>query len=386
MNFLIFRWDAYNQLALEDAFIGLGHKVDICTCKLPNPEEDSYFENELAKTIDDSEYSAVVSINYFPVIAKVCSRHKIKYISWTCDSPMLTLYTKSVFLPYNYIFVFDRMVYCEWKLKGVKNIFYLPLGVDCTRLQYLFEEHEHTDSAEVAFVGSLYEKNRYDMMGNLPDYIRGYFDALMQVQMEIYGDNFLERMIPEDIENQLDEHTLSNSGDEFTGSAKMVVANTALGMKLASLERRKILNMISKRHQCVLYSESDSKDLIRVDNRGVVNYLDEMPFVFRNSKINLNITLRNIKSGIPLRIWDILGCGGFVLTNFQPELPEYFENHKHLVWYESHDDMMKQIDYYIDHEEERTQIAKNGYELVKNKHQIKKRVEDMLSICFQNEN
>ena len=38
--------------------------------------------------------------------------------------------------------------------------------------------------------------------------------------------------------------------------------------------------------------------------------------MFANSKVNLNITLRNIKTGIPLRALDIMGAGGFLLTNY----------------------------------------------------------------------
>ena len=45
-----------------------------------------------------------------------------------------------------------------------------------------------------------------------------------------------------------------------------------------------------------------------------------MPYVFRNSRINLNITLRSIKSGIPLRCMDIYGAGGFLLSNYQTDL------------------------------------------------------------------
>ena len=46
------------------------------------------------------------------------------------------------------------------------------------------------------------------------------------------------------------------------------------------------------------------------------------------------MTIRNIRTGIPLRVWDILGAGGFLLTNFQVELPDYFENGKDIVYYE----------------------------------------------------
>lgn len=52
---------------------------------------------------------------------------------------------------------------------------------------------------------------------------------------------------------------------------------------------------------------------------GAVDYYEVMPHVFKQSKINLNITLRSIQSGMPLRAWDIMGAGGFLLSNYQAD-------------------------------------------------------------------
>ena len=301
MKFLIYSWQAYNQTALEDALIELGHETDVFTCDIDNPEEDFNFESRLYGYLSQNFYDAVISINYFPVIAKSCDKAGCKYISWTCDSPMLTLYTKSVFLPCNYIFVFDKMVFYEFKARGVKNLWYLPLAADVMRNDLILKDISDEDSyydADVSFVGSLYEKNRYDEMVNMPDYIRGYFDALMNVQMEIYGDNFLERMITDEMEEQLDGRAVTISGNEFIGTPSLIVANTTLGMKLAALERKKILKMVSEKFKDTkVYTKSDTSDIPLLKNMGSVDYIYGMPKVFKRSKINLNITLRNIKSG-----------------------------------------------------------------------------------------
>lgn len=381
MKFLLYKWQAYNQAALEDALMELGHIIDTFTCEIENLEEDREFEEKLDAYLLCHKYDAVISINYFPVIAKSCNRMGFRYISWTCDSPMLTLYTKSVFLPSNYIFVFDRQVYYEFKARGVKNIWYLPLAVDTCRNDYILKHStEQEYKADVSFVGSLYEKNRYDEMIYMPEYIRGYFDALMNVQMEIYGDNFLERMVSDEIEELLNGTAVNISGDEFIGTPALIIANTTLGMKLAALERKKILNMVSRKvRDTKIYTESSTEDIPLVKNMGKVDYIYDMPKVFAHSKINLNITLRNIKTGIPLRIWDILGAGGFVLTNFQAELPDFFEQEKHLVWYESHDDMMEKLLYYLSHDEERMQIAREGNLLVRKKHTMTGRTEELIS-------
>ncbi|MBC5712643.1 glycosyltransferase family 1 protein [Roseburia sp. BX1005] len=89
-----------------------------------------------------------------------------------------------------------------------------------------------------------------------------------------------------------------------------------------------------------------------------------MPCVFHLSKINLNISLRSITSGIPLRCLDILGTNGFPLTNYQPELAEFFIPDEDFVMYESEDDFLQKIEYYLSHEAERKEISYNGWKKV----------------------
>lgn len=63
-------------------------------------------------------------------------------------------------------------------------------------------------------------------------------------------------------------------------------------------------------------------------NKGPIDYYNEMPYVFNNSRINLNITLRSIKSGIPLRAMDICGAGGFLLSNYQADFYDFLLREK----------------------------------------------------------
>lgn len=50
-----------------------------------------------------------------------------------------------------------------------------------------------------------------------------------------------------------------------------------------------------------------------------------------------------------------------------------------LVLYDSVDDLIQKIDYYLSHEEERLQIAKNGYEKVKRYHTYDTRLTEILN-------
>ena len=108
--------------------------------------------------------------------------------------------------------------------------------------------------------------------------------------------------------------------------------------------------------------------------------MTEMPKIFHLSKINLNLTSKPIRTGLPLRIWDILSAGGFLLTNYQEEIPEYFEIGKDLEVYTSQEELLQKIDYYLTHEEERSHIAQNGYnKILSQKHTLKDRLQIILS-------
>jgi spore maturation protein CgeB len=92
------------------------------------------------------------------------------------------------------------------------------------------------------------------------------------------------------------------------------------------------------------------------------------------------MTIPNIKSGVPLRIYDILGAGGFCLTNFQAELPMFFENEKHMVWYYSNEDLYEKVDYYLRHDDERNRIAQSGREFVRENCGYEARIEEILEV------
>lgn len=154
--------------------------------------------------------------------------------------------------------------------------------------------------------------------------------------------------------------------------------------KCNELERIRILETLGRSFRIRLYADTSAKKLLKtVEVRPWLDYGTEMPKVFYLSRINLNITSRSIESGIPLRVWDIMAVGGFCLTNYQPELEDYFEIGKDLEVYHDIKEMEEKIRYYLNHEEERVRIAINGYRKVRQKHNLKARMQKVLDTIFQ---
>lgn len=382
MHILMYRWKAYNYRDIEQTFLLLGHTVDNIEQELGSYDVSPEFEKVIEQKIRENHYDMVFTVNYFPLISNVCQRAGVKYVSWTCDNPLISMYHTSVFHECNYIFTFDKTNYLEFRGMGVAHIWYLPLAVDVDRLDDIIERSQDTAKyrGDVAFVGSLYERNSYDKLKNrLPEYLRGYFDAVMEAQLNISGANIVEPMLTADILSRLEEYfTLEKSPDSFSDLG-LIFQTTVLGFKIAEIERRRALIELSKYYHVNVYSNSDVSDMVRIRYCGSVDYWSEMPKVFRASKINLNFTIPNIKSGIPLRVWDVLGSGGFLLTNYQAELPYFFEEGKDLVCFDGVEDLREKVGYYLENEEERRAIAESGYRKVKETHLYIERIRTMLA-------
>lgn len=392
MHILMYRWKAYNYRDIEQTFLLLGHTVDNIEQELGSYDVSPEFERVIEEKIRGTHYDMVFTVNYFPLISNVCERTGVKYVSWTCDNPLISMYHESVFHACNYIFTFDKTNYLEFRGMGVKHIWYLPLAVDTERMDALLgapekpERRNATQDSEmrkyrgdVAFVGSLYERNSYDKIKNrLPEYLRGYFDAVMEAQLNISGANIVEPMLTTNILEQLQEYFQLEKSEGSFSDLGLIFQTTVLGFKIAEIERRRALIELSKHYKVNVYSNSDVSDLLRIQYCGSVDYWSEMPKVFRMSKINLNFTIPNIKSGIPLRIWDVLGCGGFLLTNYQAEIPYYFKEGEDLVCFDGLEDLCEKVGYYLEHEEERKWIAWNGYRKVREKHSYIERIHTIL--------
>lgn len=388
MHILMYRWKAYNYRDIEQTFLLLGHTVEKIEQELGSYDASPEFERFLEEKLDAKHYDMVFTVNYFALISNVCERMQIKYVSWTCDNPLISMYHESVFNRCNYIFTFDKTNYLEFKGMGVEHIWYLPLAVDVKRLDAIMEQADDLAKyrADVAFVGSLYERNSYDKLKNrLPEYLRGYFDAVMEAQLNISGANIVESMLTTDVLEQLGEYFKLEKSEGSFSDLGLIFQTTVLGFKIAEIERRRALIELSKHFKVHVYSNSNVSDLLRIRYCGSVDYWSEMPRVFHASKINLNFTIPNIKSGIPLRIWDILGAGGFLLTNYQAEIPYYFKEGEDLVCFDGVDDLRDKVGYYLTHHSQRQEIARNGYEKVKEKHNYIERINAMLETVGQAE-
>lgn len=386
----MYRYNSICEPDMIDVFTQLGHQVDEITEEM-NRKDISAKEclNLVSTALKQKEYDFVFSINFFPVISEICNIFKIPYFCWIVDSPVMELYSDSIGNPWNRIFLFDYALYQEFFAQNPNGIFYLPLGANYQRLDPLIASITNEDvkrfSSDISFVGSLYtEKCPYNRLKEENSYLKGYLDGIIEAQLKVYGYNFLEECLTDEMVKEFKSKVPFYCFPEKSNhNEKAALAHLYLGNKVTEQERLRLLKAVSEKYSLDLYTGSDTKDLPYAHVRGLAKSMTEMPKIFHLSKINLNFTSKPIRTGLPLRIWDILGAGGFVFTNYQSEIPEYFEIGRELETYSSEEELLEKISYYLQHEEERQIIARNGYEKAKENYSLNARVEQMMQLGFQ---
>lgn len=390
MKLLFYRYGSICEPDALEAFRHLGFEVTEDTREIYNkglmPSECIKGLNAL---LSKDTYAFVFSINFFPSVSDVCNILGIPYLCLIVDSPVLELFSKSLKNKCNRIFLFDRRLYEDFSPKNPECIFHIPLAANVrgnyTTCQNASGALRQKFASDISFIGSLYtEKCAYNKI-SLPDKYRGYVDGLIESQLRIYGYNFIEECITDELMQAFIkvQPAIANFPESMEVDSKAVIAQHYISVKVAEQERIRFLKALSEKFNVDLYTGSDTSMMPHIHNRGFAKTATEMPIIFHESKINLNMTAKSIRSGLSQRVFDVLACEGFLITNYQEELPDYFVIGEDLESYSSFDDLMGKCEYYLGHEKDRHEIAHNGLEKVRKYHTYDTRIEQMLEIAFK---
>lgn len=382
MKILNIAWEAFGLEDMKEAFLAEGHSVtDFPFSKKENAVDNPEIEKRFRLALHEEVPDIVFSFDYYPVFSKVCQSEDIRYVAWVYDNPQILLYSDTVSNPCNKIFVFDKGECMRFRSRGIKTVHYLPLAVNVERLDHMLQG-ELPYQYDISFVGSFYveEISYFDQMeALLSPYTKGYLDALIAAQRKIQGYNFIEETLGpviEDLYRVLPIHM----GQENRATREYFYAHYVIDRKITSIDRIDLISSIAKKHTVDLFTLVKGFKMSNVRNHGAVDPYAGAPLVYGQSKIDLNITLRSIERGIPLRAFDIMGAGGFLLSNYQADLLEMFVPGEEFVYYEDKEDLLRKVDYYLIHEDEREAIAKNGHDRVAAGHTFRHRVREMVEI------
>lgn len=434
MKIVFLDWKCFNGADTKKCLTRMGHEVlPYFHADYNCPELTDDMRRDFDEFVTGKNPDIFFSYNYFPAVAQICHVQNIPYYSITYDSPYVYLYSYTMMYETNHVYLFDSDWVQELRAGGLTNVEYLVLPCNTTDRPFFkassydqanaetfspsqnLETRESVNSsnadrytADISFVGSLYneEHNFYDrMIKKASPELKGFIEGVLDAQSLIYGSDVLKELVTGKFLDDMQEIfplPPERSCAEPEGYRHL---NYVLDRKLTSNERIRYLTAVGKDKKLDQYSRKiftldSGYHIPGFQNMGVAEYAAEMPQVFHDSRININISLRSITSGIPMRCMDIMSCGGFLLSNYQKDFDiesvepvQTSQSCEHSTEdvtqtsslytsafirgvdyddFSSQDELLTKIEYYLSHEKERTEIAENGYKKVSEYYSLEK--------------
>jgi spore maturation protein CgeB len=117
----------------------------------------------------------------------------------------------------------------------------------------------------------------------------------------------------------------------------------------------------------------------RIWNMGVLH--DRM----RRVPICLNLMKGNNEGGLNVRHFEITATGGFMLTYHSAELSHCFDAGRECAEFRNEDELLQRIGYFLDHPQERREIAAAGQERTLSRHLYSHRINQLVRILANND-
>lgn len=386
MNIIFIDWKCFNHDDTLRTLEELGHQVILYSHSEYNMPVSQSFVKDFETFIFGKKVDLVFSYNFFPPVAEACHRQNLPYVSVVYDSPYVYLYSYTMIYETNRVYLFDSAWVQELRAGGLKQVQYAVLPAATGRSLPAPSEVPERLRSDLSFVGALYNEahNFYERLEeHADDTLKGYLEGILSAQSLIYGSDILSPLMTEDLLTQMNRALPLEANSASAEPASYRHLNYVLHRRLTSMERIRYMKLLGQHcsrsdSSIKLFTLDPSASFPGVQNMGIAEYSQEMPLVFRGSRINLNITLRSITTGIPLRCIDIMSCGGFCLSNYQqdflldtveadsgysaedPLSTSAFLPDIDYDYFDSADSLLEKADYYLSHEKQRAEIAENG--------------------------
>ncbi len=131
-------------------------------------------------------------------------------------------------------------------------------------------------------------------------------------------------------------------------------------------KREKIVNYLNKYFRVRCYG-------LGWENEPIFSH--KLNNLYNSSKIILNFNRNG--DGFSVRIFQILGSGSFVISEYTKDLKKLFKNKYHIIWYYNLKQLKKLCNFYLNHRAEREKISANAYKEAKKKYTWNKIIKEI---------
>ena len=149
------------------------------------------------------------------------------------------------------------------------------------------------------------------------------------------------------------------------------------------LSRPELLMRLAQRFHVRVWGQSWDRWARELNWDGTTVYGRDFARVCASARIVIDIKPRMWQPSMGVyasnRLVRQLACNGFSLTRGTAENKQLFRDHEHCAWYDTAEEAIEKIEYYLMHDDERRRIAAAGAELVHRYHMLDNRVHNLLT-------
>lgn len=331
-------------------------------------------------------YDVAITQDFNVNVAEGCHQAGVPYISWIYDSPQVALFTKYALYPENYVFAFDKK-HCErLKAQGLQHVFHRPLAANIAYSDRIniTDDDIRKYRTDISFIGQMYRVASFEAFNaSISEEISSSINQI--------ADNFacdwserknIFNSFPDELVQTLSPCIPASDLEYFDVDKQYIEEVFILGPAIAQRERCRILKAASDNYKTSIYTRNSDIEFAtaRTGAKVYPPVHEDLPYkIYYSSKINLNLSLRTIETGVPQRVFDIMSVGGMVMSNYQEEIEELFVPDQEIVVFHSMDEFLDKAKYYTIHNDQRTKIGVRGYQKVKEQYNYVVSLKDMFS-------
>jgi len=314
----------------------------------------------------------LLSINYSPEIALICSKNSVKYVSWTVDPlpPNRFNIIENTDKNNNIIFTHRKEDLNKFKDLGFENSHHLILAASRDRvLQKNINLKYKTD---ISFVGVTLKKEEeklweylksINISVELLDNIKHNLDVNYRYVIE-------NNIVYDEIAGELPDFIFNVLESQREVINKKYLASLLNGYY--SFKHR--INTVLEIENISIYGDSFWNKLSS-NYKGVAEHKIELSQIYANSLLNFDVSRFYQKSSINMRVFDSMACGGVVLTEKNDTISQIFQDDLHYINY-----LDKNWRDILQNRAKLNGVAMKAYREVDAKHRVKNRVETIFNL------
>lgn len=315
---------------------------------------------DLFRTVAEFKPHFILTSNYagmdtHGLLARFFEDTRIPYVSWFTDTPRMILFNRTVHSsPYNVAATWERRYIDHLRGLGFRHVHFMPHATDPA----LFHGAPADECVrDLAFVGASMISHAEEAWQKLAE-----FPAITDALREAFSNGIVTREnLARGVESILPEPLLAACAPRERRHLELCLVYEGTRRIRAKLAHR------LAPHGLEIYGDAEWKR-IHPRSGGDIGYFDALAPFYRSTAVNINSTSIQMATAVNQRVFDCPAAGGFLITDAQADLFEFFEQDTEVVAYASLDELDELVQQYRRDARARRRIVLNAQRRIAARH------------------